>query len=78
MGLIGKLSRNDTSNIGMLPSASNGISIKLADQCINILNNKERLNGLKVSKKCKRENHYSNTNHVYTMFKGNMMLTTEV
>ena len=44
MELIGKLSSNDTSNIGMLPSALKYVSIKFAYQCIYILNNKERLN----------------------------------
>ena len=32
----------------------------------------------KVSQKCKRENHYSNINHVLTNFKGTAMLSTEV
>ena len=40
MELIVELAINDTSKIGMLPSASKDISIKFSDQCIHILNNK--------------------------------------
>ena len=40
MEIVGKLGSNDTSKIGMLPSASKYISIKFSYQCINILNNK--------------------------------------
>ena len=47
MELIGKLGSSYISNIGMLPSASKDISIKFADQCLHILNNKEIFNGLK-------------------------------
>ena len=32
----------------------------------------------KVAQKCKIENHYSNINNVYTMFKGTLMFITEV
>ena len=32
----------------------------------------------KVAQKYKIDNHYSNINHVYTMFKGDIMLITEV
>ena len=32
MELIGKLASNNTTNIGMLPSASKDVSIKFADQ----------------------------------------------
>ena len=46
MELIGKLSSNDTSNIGMIPSASNDVIVKFADKCIHIICNKDRLNGL--------------------------------
>ena len=38
MELIGKLASNDTSNIGILPSASKDVSVKFAYQCIHILN----------------------------------------
>ena len=48
---IDKLAGKDTSNIGMLPSASKYVSNKFADQCIHILNNKQRLNILKDIKK---------------------------
>ena len=42
MELIGKSASKNTSNIGMLPSASKYISIKFSDQCIHILNNNYR------------------------------------
>ena len=40
MELMGKLESNNTTNIGMLPSASKYVSINFSDQCLNILNNK--------------------------------------
>ena len=56
MELIGKLSNNDTSNIVIIPSAQKYVSIKYAYQCIHILNNKDRLNGLKgITRNQKRE-----------------------
>ena len=54
MELIGKLASNNTSKIGILPSASKGVFIKLAYQCIQIVNNKYWLNGLKVSTKMQK------------------------
>ena len=54
MEIIDKLASNDTTNNGMLPSASKDISIKFAYQCLHILNKKERLNGIKVSKKIQK------------------------
>ena len=54
MELIGKLSSNDTTNIRILPSASKEVSVKFADQCLHILNNKERLNRLKCSTKMQK------------------------
>ena len=51
MELMVKLASNDTTNIGMLPSASKYVSINFADQCLHILNNKEIFNGLKGIKK---------------------------
>ena len=53
MEIIGKLACNDTSNIGMLTSASKYVSVKISYQCIHIINNKEILNGLKGSTKMK-------------------------
>ena len=44
--LINKLWNNDTENIGMLSSASKDVSVKFVDQRLQILNNKESLNGL--------------------------------
>ena len=49
MELMGKLASNNNTNIAMLPSASNYVSIKFAYQCLHILNNIKRLNGLKGS-----------------------------
>ena len=51
---IGKLESNDTTHIGMLNSASKYDPIKFADQCLHILNSKERLNGLKGRTKIKK------------------------
>ena len=51
MEIIGKLASNKTSRIGMLPSASKYDPIKTPEQCLHIINNKDRLNGLKVSTK---------------------------
>ena len=44
MELMGKLASNDTTNIGMLPSASKYVPHKIADQCLHIINNKEIFN----------------------------------
>ena len=51
--LLVKLESKDISKIVIIFSASKDVSIKFADQCINILNDKERRNGLKGSKKIK-------------------------
>ena len=51
---MGKLSSNNIANIGMHTSASKYFSVNFTDQYLNILNNKERLNGLKGSKKMKK------------------------
>ena len=51
---IGKFASNDNTNIGMLPSPSKYVYINFADKCPHILNNKERLNGLKGSTKMKK------------------------
>ena len=51
MELMGRLANSDTKYIGMLPSASEYVSINFVDQCLRILNNKEVLNGIKGSKK---------------------------
>ena len=55
MELIGKWENNSTSNIGMLPSASKYVSIKISDKFINIINNKGRLNGLKCGTKMQKK-----------------------
>ena len=72
-----KLASNDTTNIVMLPSASKYVFINFEYQYIYIINNKERLNGLN-GKKIKKDNENSNINHVYTIFKGTLMLIIEV
>ena len=38
---IDKLASNDTSNIGMLTSASKYVFVKFEDQCIQFINNKD-------------------------------------
>ena len=35
--IIGKLASNDTTNIGMLPSAPKDVSIKFSDKCLHII-----------------------------------------
>ena len=42
MELIGKLASNDTSKIGILPSASKYVSIEFENKCIKMINNKYR------------------------------------
>ena len=54
MELIGQLSSNEISNIGMLPSAPKDVSVKFADQFIHIINDKYSLNGLKSSTKIQK------------------------
>ena len=54
MELIGKLASNDTSNIGIIPSASKYISIQFSDQYIKNLSNKEIWNGYKGSTKIQK------------------------
>ena len=48
---LGKLGSKHTTNIGMLPSTSKYVTIKFSDQCLHIINNKDRLNGIKCSTK---------------------------
>ena len=65
MELIGKLEGNNTTNIGMTTSASKYISIKFADQCLYIINNKERLNIIKGSTKMqKRKSQFKYQPHI--------------
>ena len=42
MELIGKLSSKNTSKIVIILSVSKDISVEFADQCIYIMNNKEK------------------------------------
>ena len=63
MEIIGKLGSNHITKIGILPSASKEVFIKFADQCLHIINNKERMDS-KVEQKYKIYHHYSNINHV--------------
>ena len=37
MEIIGKLASNDTSNIGIITSASKGVSIKFTDKFIHVI-----------------------------------------
>ena len=62
---ICKLAKNNTSKIVMITSASNDISIIFIDQCIHIINDKERLNGLKGSTKMqKRQSLFKYQSHI--------------
>ena len=54
MEIIGKLGNKYTTKISILPGASKNASIKSADQCLRIINNKEILNGLKLSTKIQK------------------------
>ena len=66
MELIGKLSCNNISKIGSLPSALKGVSVKFTYQCIQIINNKEMLNGLKGSTKIQnRQSLFIYQPHIY-------------
>ena len=47
MGLLGKLSSKYTSKNGIPPSASKYVSNKFVERCLQILNNKYVLNGIK-------------------------------
>ena len=51
MELLGKLASKNKSNIRVNPSISKDVSIKLSEQCLSILDNKDRLNGLKSGTK---------------------------
>ena len=53
MEIISKLGSNYTAKIRMITSASIYVSIKFAYQCLQIINNKEVLNGLKGITKIK-------------------------
>ena len=65
---IVKLLSKNKSNIGTSPSASKDVSIKTSDECIHIINNKERLNGLKGSAKNKnRESLFKNQSLIYNV-----------
>ena len=52
----------------MIPSASKYVSIKFADQCLHILNNKETLNGIKsITKMQKRRPKCKYQSHIYNV-----------
>ena len=76
MVLIGKLGSNHTTKIEIIASYSKEISIKYADQCLHIINNKERLNLLKGSTKMQKMEWLLKNIQVYKIPKGNLMLTT--
>ena len=68
MELIGKFRSNDTSNIGMLPGDLKDIYNKFSDQCIHMVNNKERLNRLKGRKNIeKREPLFKYQSRIYNV-----------
>ena len=56
MEIFGKLESTNTLKIGMLPSASKYVFNKISEQYKYILDNKDRVDGLKLSTKMwKRE-----------------------
>ena len=68
MELIVKLAINDTSNIGMFPSAPKDVFIKFVYQCLHILTNTYHLNGLKGSPKIRKiEYQFKIDSHYYTI-----------
>ena len=68
MELIGKLESNDTSYIGMIPSASEYVSIKKLDQCIHMINNIQGLNGLTGSNKMQKiESLFKYQSHIHNV-----------
>ena len=78
MGLIGKLGINDAKTFVMLPILQKTPPLHLH---INVYTfsiiSKYCMNSI-VAQKFKIENQFSNTNHVYTMFKITLMLILEV
>ena len=54
MESLGQLESNNTSKIRMLHSASKYCAIKFEDQCLQIINTKDNLNGLKATSKMKK------------------------
>ena len=68
MELMGVLASNDTTNIVMLPSASKYVFINFADQCLHIINNKDRLNRLKgITKLQKRQSRFKYQSRIYNV-----------
>ena len=62
----------------MLPSASKDVSVKFVDQCIYIINSKDRLNELKGGTKIQNILLLLKYQSRFTMFKVKIMLGTEV
>ena len=52
---IGKLGSINTSKIGIILSVSKDVSVKITDQWLHVINNKEYLNGLKFITKTKKK-----------------------
>ena len=69
MELIGKLGSTNTTNIGMLTSASkmSPLNLQINVYIFSIIN--KYLMHSKLAQKYKRENHYSNIKQVYKIFK---------
>ena len=76
--LLGKIAINSISNIGIIPSASKDASIKFVEQFLHMINNKERLNGLKFIIKTQEIESLFNFNNIYKIFIGTMKLITEL
>ena len=78
MELIGKLGSKAITNNGMLPSASKNVSINLKITVYTFSIAKKYWMDSKLSQSFKKESNDSNINNLYTMFKGTIMLITEV
>ena len=62
----------------MLPIDSKYVSIKFAEQCIHIVNNKDKLNELKGNTKMKKRELLFKYQSRFKTLKGTTMLITEV
>ena len=78
MQLIGKLSSNDSSKVGMLPSASKEYFINFQNIVYTFSLTTTNLTESKVAPTCKRESRYLNTSNIFITFKITTMLGTEV
>ena len=75
--ILGKLTSNNTWNIGILTCASKDIFTNVLEQFLQILTNNDRLKGLKGSTKLEIDNTNVHMTPFSTIFKLMMILITE-